>query len=171
MLNWLKRLFSSSPGSSSPPSASSPSRRKRKSPDQSKRRSEEQDRRRKADERWSTLNKRLHEAMKVSDFSEMASVYFEQALQVCKEGRSFRHLLLQARRAELLRYENSGVVSEVQISTAREDACPACKKLEGVRLTVERALKERPLPSEACVHKMESGTGWCRCLYVAVIDR
>ena len=87
-------------------------------------------------------------------------------------GRGFFHILQQSRRMELTRYKQDGFVDNVQVLTAGDASCEACRRLEGRIFTLDEALEQMPIPSEDCTFDFQ-GTGqpgWCRCLYSAVFD-
>lgn len=95
--------------------------------------------------------------------------YLERALRAHGRAEPFLHLLAEARRCELLYLKESGI-TQVEILTARERACPACAELEGSRWDLERALSEMPLPYTGCASKRGSDTsGFCGCMYVSDI--
>ena len=131
----------------------------------------EAERRKKSDVAWADLNKKLHEAMGRSDWHEMNMLYFQQALQLFEEGRAHLRIAQESRKAALRRYQADGMNS-VEILTAGDESCPSCQALQGKRLTVEEALAEMPIPNPTCTMWKDEGqeAGWCRCLYVAVID-
>ncbi len=128
--------------------------------------------RRRADQRWGDLNRQLVEAMKIGDWGSMKQLYFEQAFQLWREGKSFFRAAQESRRSELRSYEQSGI-SEVDIFTCREESCEACRVSEGKRFTIKQALEEMPIPLADCMSDIgEFGQkqGRCRCMYGPIFD-
>lgn len=141
------------------------------------------ERRRRADQQWSELNRQAVEAMKTNDWSALKQIHLEQALQLWEEGKDFFRVAQESRRAALRSYEQSDVVSGVAILTCKEESCESCRALEGKRLTVKQALEEMPIPVANCTTDIgefgrkgiggerNSDQGWCRCDYIAVVDK
>lgn len=140
--------------------------------DEERRRRYEKEARRAADQRWAELNRRLVEAMKANDWGAMSSIYFEQALQLWREGKTFFHILQEAKRSGLRNYLRSEL-GMVQIITAHDESCcSACLTLDGKKLSVTEAIREMPIPVANCttdVHEFGQQQGWCRCDYLPVI--
>jgi hypothetical protein len=63
--------------------------------------------------------------------------------------------------AHIKNYKQSSVVKGVQVIAA-DDSCPACKRLDGKKYSLESAIE---LPHEHCTHEMG-----CRCTWIAVLD-
>jgi hypothetical protein len=121
---------------------------------------------------WGMFNEHLQVLMKQSDFHGLKSRYYQMALFVAEEDRGFIDLLAASHQMELRGYQQMGLVSRVQISAAgRGNACAACLRLDGNVLAIDEALRTMPLPCKTCT-SVVVGTrpGFCRCLYVAVVD-
>lgn len=66
---------------------------------------------------------------------------------------------------QLKRFERLGI-AEVWIRRERIlGVCDACRKDDGKLLLTEKAIREQPLPHEAC-----TCPGGCRCTYVGKTD-
>ena len=63
-------------------------------------------------------------------------------------------------------YLHSGVVKAVEVLPAG-NACGACKKWEGKKIALKKAIKKPPLPIKDCHNEQY---GYCRCCYAPVID-
>ena len=49
------------------------------------------------------------------------------------------------------------------------NSCEGCQKLNGRMLTIDEALREKPIPYQNCSHEIEKGKpGWCLCHYQPV---
>ena len=127
----------------------------------------------KGDIEWGFLNRKLEDAIKRGDWSEIGSISREQALLLEREGRESTRLrqesvkaFKKAMRNVLLHYQESGVVDKVEILAAGENSCPACMALDGRIYTTKQALEENPLPVANCT----GGYGYCRCCYLPVVD-
>ena len=55
----------------------------------------------------------------------------------------------------------------VEIECA-DDACPACRKNAGKRLTIEEAMATMPIPCPECSKEIDAVEGYCRCRYFAI---
>jgi hypothetical protein len=121
---------------------------------------------------WSLFHKALDGSMKSGDLQELKVLYFEMALFLYQEGREFFHLLEQSRKMQLTEYKKGGWVEKVSIITAGDASCEACQKLDGKVFTVDEALDQMPIPCKECTFDFRGTgqSGWCRCLYGAVVD-
>ena len=121
---------------------------------------------------WSMFNQVVHESIAGGDSKQLRLPYFEMALFLYQEGRGFVHLLGQSHRMELTAYKRDGFPKKVRIHTQGDKSCDACRRLHGKVFTVDDALEHMPLPCKHCTFDFQ-GTGqpgWCRCLYLAVVD-
>jgi hypothetical protein len=114
---------------------------------------------------WLTLNVVVSKSR--GDPTKARFAYQEMASMEHWEGHDCRHFLARALEIELREDYKGTSIKEVTIRTTEDDeVCPKCRALSGRRLSIEEALATLPLPNEC-----EEKTGWCRCSYVAVIDR
>ena len=96
-------------------------------------------------------------------------VYYQMALFNYRLGRPFFELLQQACRSELRSYEGKSWIMRVKIRS--DGGCPACQKLEGKIIGLEKALKTMPIPCRECTYRLQGGPpGFCRCDYLPVIE-
>lgn len=117
---------------------------------------------------WSIFNELI---TKTRDLQKLKTIYYEMALFLNEKGRDAFKLLQQSAKMGLMHLRQEGVVKKVSISTARENSCEACQKLEGKVYTVERALKEMPIPCRDCTYELYSDkVGFCRCMYFMELD-
>jgi len=96
----------------------------------------------------------------------MNETYFEQALKLHKAGKDAFPLLQEHQRSQLRSYQASGVVKKVEILTAGDSSCEKCKSLHGKILTISEAFRTMPIPVANC----KNAYGYCRCVYLPVID-
>ena len=119
---------------------------------------------------FSIASKRVERAVQAGDWKAASQAYFELAHILYFEGRgNHQSALRESHRFDLLSMKEVGIRS-VEISTAgtgSKGACPQCRKLEGRKFSIARALKEMPLPKSNCGGGPHDG--WCRCSYQAVI--
>jgi hypothetical protein len=119
---------------------------------------------------WSLFNELLQENMKLGDFHTLKMLYHNMAFFLDEEGQEFFGVLVERQRMELMEYKTQCGVAKVRITTSA-DSCPACKKLDGKVLTIQKALKTMPIPCKECTTTMYSKReGFCRCMYGAVMD-
>lgn len=125
-----------------------------------------------SDEKWRRFNKKIMELMKSGSFYELGTTYYQMADFVKKEGKDNAYLRdagykMKCRciRSELKEYKKSEVVSEIEIHTAGDTSCIACRELNGKILSVDDALLTMPIPVKECSHKYG-----CRCCYLPIIE-
>jgi hypothetical protein len=70
-----------------------------------------------------------------------------------------------SQKKSLIEYKKSGVVKYVEIISAGETSCQACKRLNGKRFRLKDELHNPTLPVKNCT----GGYGYCRCCYVPVV--
>ncbi|USN53814.1 MAG: hypothetical protein H6760_01435 [Candidatus Nomurabacteria bacterium] len=123
-----------------------------------------------SDIKWGLWNKRLQEAMKRNDFSELSGIYFQMALRLHESGKDSFKLQGQAQKMFLFKEKQSGVVSSVEVFS--RDGCEECKKINGKKFVIFEALKLMPLPVQSCTNKLNKNApnGWCRCTFLPFID-
>ncbi|MCE5296067.1 MAG: hypothetical protein LLG16_03060 [Euryarchaeota archaeon] len=79
-------------------------------------------------------------------------------------GQDPRRVLAEMHKTELGIFKEIGF-EHVTIS-CKDGACPACRKHDGAKLSVEEALALMPLPHAACTRKVHSKAApFCRCKY------
>jgi len=98
--------------------------------------------------------------------------FFTIALMELENENPFFNFAYESRRCKLLDYQQSGVVTKVQILTAGEKSCENCRELDGRILPIDVALMTMPIPCKNCVHWVTEVTeiGWCRCVYSPIVD-
>lgn len=125
-----------------------------------------------ADAAWRVLNELV---VNTSDCHGRGMVYFHMARLLWEEGRDHLQVARQCRQMQLADWKhaaNEGLIdlkrARIEVCTAREASCPACRTLEGLQFTHGQAVEENPIPVAECTY--EAGTsrvrGWCRCVYV-----
>lgn len=117
---------------------------------------------------WSVFNELLNKYGKSQDWQSLKMVYYEMALYEYRQGGTYFHLLQESAKMELLNYKETGIVKKVEISCL--GGCEACQKLNGKILTLEKALNTLPVPNKDCTYQMGNERGFCRCVYLSVID-
>lgn len=128
------------------------------------------------DAKWSELNRQAIDSSTTGDWHAVKMAHFQQALMLFQEGRDHHQLAQESRKAELRHYlgvREMGLGSgKVKISTAREASCPTCRPLQGKVFGIEEALAEMPIPVRECQFRKDKKPhgGWCRCLYLPVLD-
>ena len=124
------------------------------------------------DPKWADLQKKLLEAMKTSDWGEMAQLYYQQATIVRKEGKEAKHLIAEGIRCELTRMEKADVRKIKILGAQDEMSCPACAALNKKIISVAEALQTMPVPNLSCTANIPGvAKNWCRCTIGAVIER
>ncbi len=101
-----------------------------------------------------------------TDIFQLQSIYLKLALLNYKYGNEFISYLQNHAKMQLMHLKQNGCV---QVKIFSVGSCNTCHKLNGRVLTIEAALREKPIPCRDCTHEMEKEkTGWCRCLYEPV---
>jgi hypothetical protein len=117
---------------------------------------------------WSLFNTSV---TRIRDYGSLRTLYYNMALFVDEEVRDSFPFLQESAKMTLMMFGRRGRRRRVQISTAREKSCDACRRLEGQRITIERALKTMPIPNRNCAfHLSNEQWSFCRCSYVPVVD-
>jgi len=125
------------------------------------------------DEKWRRYNQELTKFMKEDSFWMLEITYFKMANQLKEEKGSVKEIKklkklgnkmkLIHHQNELKNYFRSSVVRGVEI-LADQSSCKKCKKLDGKEFSLQKALKENPLPVNDCEHYYG-----CRCVYLPII--
>jgi hypothetical protein len=89
---------------------------------------------------------------------------FAKALFIHEDGQSS----LSAKREFLKRrLEEDRRTGATRVEISSSGGCEHCQPLDGKRLSITQALKTMPVPCAECEWDLnESGSGWCRCLYI-----
>lgn len=125
-----------------------------------------------ADAAWRVLNELVDEA---PDYHSRGMVYFQMARFLWEQGKDHLQLALQCRQMRLADWREAGERgfldlkrARIEICTAREASCPACRALEGTQFTYQEAVERHVIPMAQCTHEAGPGRvrGWCRCEYV-----
>lgn len=126
---------------------------------------------------WSLekLNEEKIKAEKKKDYGRVSYILFVLARKLYENNKDHSKILFESHKFSLLNYINTssgGPAKKVKILTAGNSACINCKKLEGKIFTIKEALEEKILPCKNCVHEINPTTklGWCRCMYLPVLE-
>ena len=104
--------------------------------------------------------------LRTTDLSLLKFLYFEMSLFLYNTGGDFFKPLQMSAKIELMAYQQKGI-ERVFVFTGGDASCPECQKLSGRVYTIDEALREKPIPCKACIHKLHDGReGWCRCQYM-----
>lgn len=119
----------------------------------------------------SIMNKQV---LSIKDPYHLGLKYNQMAGALEDEGREsfhIRKLSMEFHLKSLLESDSykTGLIKEVDIWTF-PDCCPSCKKLEGNKYSIKKALSVMPLPNEDCTNINKSGIKVCRCSYYKYID-
>lgn len=116
---------------------------------------------------WRLANDIVAQKTKSGDFSNLSQVYFVMALFLHEIGEPHFQLLRASHRIGLEYFKGQNIKN---VSIMSLSCCPACQKLDGKKMEVNKALKEMPLPSKNCTHKINAKApdGWCVCSYTIV---
>jgi hypothetical protein len=96
---------------------------------------------------------------------EKVSLYFGMAEIIHLRGEDPTQPLMALHQTELTTFKDLGF-RLVRVETSK-DACPECKKLSGMVVSIEEALSSNVLPHRACRHDARKGRGLCRCRFLA----
>ena len=116
---------------------------------------------------WSLLNKLL---LNSNSLDEQKMTYWEMARFLFEEGKDPNKMLKESNRCQLKKFQDSGLKIKVRIDCvgSQNNSCEKCQKQNNKIYTIEKALKEMPLPCESCTHDTsKNGFSWCRCMWVA----
>lgn len=126
----------------------------------------------KEDAVWSLSNALALDAIRNQDIDLLRRIYWQQGLFLHERGREHLFIIRKFYELQLSEYRNSDVVKSVEIITAGQGSCSACREQDGKIFSITDALKLMPLPCRSCCNEMVSGdpVGWCRCVYGPVVD-
>lgn len=115
---------------------------------------------------WSLFNELLNK--NCFDFNQLQQLYYSMALFVHEEGKDNFYLLKECVIASLNKIQietdlGSGLVFMVEV-VGCSNSCDKCKKLNGLKMTINEAFNTMPIPCKECNHSI----GFCRCYYVAI---
>jgi len=117
---------------------------------------------------WALFNEKLHKTMKTKNFAELSGIYYDMSRFQIKDGRNPHETLKQSQKMKLLDYQQQEV-KKVEILWSG-NGCDSCKKLNGKKYSIQKALEEMPLPNTECsMDVFEKGFPWCRCDYTPII--
>ena len=120
---------------------------------------------------WSAFIDQVERIAKHSpvDYHSLKMLFFNQAMFLYEAKMPFFDVLQQASKMELLHYQQEGV-KKVEILAAG-NSCGVCKKINGKKFTVKKALQDMPIPHRQCNFELDGETkGWCRCCYIPCLD-
>lgn len=115
---------------------------------------------------WSIMNKQV---LSIKGPYYLSLKYTQMAGVLEDEGREsfhIRKLSMEFYLKSLLESDlyKTGIIKEVDIWTF-PDCCPSCKKLEGKKYSIKKALSLMPLPNKDCTSINKSGIKVCKCSY------
>jgi len=99
-------------------------------------------------------------------------LYYDMALFLDEENRKeSSSLLQQASKFKLLDYKRSAIVKCVEILAA-PNSCESCLKQNGEKFTIEKALKDLPIPNKQCTYHLRPKRkySFCRCTWLPIVD-
>lgn len=107
-----------------------------------------------------------------ADVVGLSQVLYSAALGINQSGDDHFAVLYESTRLRLMDLERSGI-RRAEILTTGGASCAACSARKRLVWTVETALRNMPIPTKRCSHRFDADPelrGFCRCLWVAVID-
>ena len=122
---------------------------------------------------WKELSQIVRTAMRRQDWQTLQDAYQEQADILFHEGRSHRHVAIEAARAQLRHCYEIDIPSVKVLTSGDERVCEYCARLDGKVFSIEDALEQIPIPGPTCIDGSDKNPhgGRCRCTYIAVIPR
>ena len=109
---------------------------------------------------WRIFNRLVFEAPSKDGnlYQNLRDVYGEMFGFLIKEKKSASHILRQIHYCDLALHEERNYVIEVVVHSS--DCCPECNSIEGLKMTVEEALKKEIIPLRDCTRSKG-----CICFY------
>ena len=113
---------------------------------------------------WRAANELVSKSIGVQDWGMLRITYFRMALLLQNRGQDGFAMAQESCRAALREFAANGFD---QVAIDSTGGCAPCRKLARKRFTLERALREMPIPVRDCKwdQRNEGGPGWCRCMY------
>jgi hypothetical protein len=94
------------------------------------------------------LNIKKERVKNIKDLDKLISIYIFMAIFLQQEGKNANHIMKKKFYYDLLRYKEQGC--EFVIPICVDDACSACKKIDGMEFNIDEAIKTQPFPPENC---------------------
>ena len=113
---------------------------------------------------WSLFNKLI--LKNANDFQKLSSIYYEMAIFLNEEGKNSYDMKYQSTKMQLLDLKQNGAKKVRWVASVGTRTCKKCESLNGKNYSIEKALKEMPLPLKDCKN-LEDG---CRCCWVPVVE-
>jgi ribosomal protein S27AE len=122
---------------------------------------------------WWLLSDLTYQYIKENKIDQLINVYFDKSIFLYFiEGRNYYNEMLAHHELILQKFKSSNN-NKVKIVTAGNKSCVSCQKNNNRILTIEEALKFKLLPCKECTtysHLNNRNIGWCRCIYLPVVD-
>lgn len=119
----------------------------------------------------SLINSKILDYKKTSNFHYQKMLYFQLGLIDDYQGVSSFQALQESKKVALLKYKQDfGGNAIVSILTAGDDSCRSCQKTANIKLSINDALENMPIPNKDCTTKGYNSEGFCRCLYIVDSD-
>jgi hypothetical protein len=105
------------------------------------------------------------------DLHTQKMIHYSMALFLNDEGKDPYHSLWASAHDGLLYLKERGEhLGYKKVKILSTKGCEYCEKMGGKIYTIEKALKEMPIPAKRCTHKLNGKRGFCRCIWVSVTD-
>ena len=105
------------------------------------------------------------------DLHKRKMEHYEKAIELSQKGKDPLRELRLASKMALLNYKKAGFKKVRWVASYGSRTCKKCTSLNGKIYSIEKALKDMPLPLKDCKNFMNSPKyGFCRCCWVPVIN-
>lgn len=112
---------------------------------------------------WGLFNKLISKYL--NDFSKLSFIYYDMGMFLRDEGKNSYKMLCQSTKMQLLDLKQKGVKKVRWIASYGDRTCKKCAKLNNKVYSIDKVLKDMPLPLKDC--KNEDG---CRCCWIAIVE-
>jgi hypothetical protein len=116
---------------------------------------------------------KLARAKTHGDWDSVCTISYKFAVTLYEAGKPHWSVLRDAALAKLQSYRKLGV-TKVEISSTGDASCPECRRLDGKVFRIDQAIESPAIPARSCSTWSEPDEGkkegFCRCLYVPVLD-
>ena len=119
---------------------------------------------------WSLCQKVILGQFTLQEYTTIRMLYYDMALFLNKEGKDCQEWLLKSNEAQLLEYQQSNVIKQVEVQNSA-GSCKACKKSNRQKMTIQDAFNKKLIPHQDCSCTLHHEQfPFCQCMYQPVID-
>jgi hypothetical protein len=98
---------------------------------------------------WSVCNESLLKYKDLKKWDCVSYIYRQMEYIILEEGKNVNYIVKQRLYYELLRMKEQGFSLAIVVCI-KDEACDACKKLDGMEMQIDEAIQKQVLPPSGC---------------------